>query len=65
MEMGVLAGAEQTLATHRPALAIEVDNKNFDAFWAWADAHAYHVVSAVKMYPSNVNYLCVPRGPRG
>lgn len=64
MEMGVLAGAEGLIARHRPSIAIEVDNENLGAFWTWADKHDYHVMNAVKMYPRNINYLCVPRGPR-
>ena len=62
MELGVLAGAEQLLAEHRPALAIEVDDENQDPFWDWAEQHRYHVVHAVKMYRRNINYVCIPRG---
>lgn len=62
MELGVLAGAAGLVAEHRPALAIEVDDENADAFWDWADRTRYHVVHAVKMYRRNINYVCIPRG---
>lgn len=62
MELAVLEGAEQLVAEHRPALAVEVDDENADAFWDWADRTRYHVVHAVKMYRRNINYVCVPRG---
>lgn len=62
MELDVLDGAAETIARHRPALGIEVDNENVRRFWDWAEAHRYHVVRAVRDYPANVNYVCVPKG---
>jgi FkbM family methyltransferase len=64
MEMDVLDGASELIAEHRPAVGIEVDNENAGAFWDWADTQRYEVVHALRMYPRNVNYVCVPRGPR-
>lgn len=62
MEMDVLAGASEVIARHRPALGIEVDNENLSRFWEWAEANRYHVIRAVKDYPANINYVCVPKG---
>lgn len=61
MELQVLDGAEALVAEHRPGLAVEVRTKHLAAFWAWVEAHDYHVVRAHKMYADNVNYVCVPR----
>lgn len=62
MELDVLEGAAETIARHRPALGIEVDNENIGRFWDWAEEHRYHVVRAVRDYPANINYVCVPKG---
>lgn len=62
MEMAVLAGAEATIAAHRPGLGIEVDDSNAAPFWEWVNHHGYLVVRKRKMYSANANYVCIPMG---
>lgn len=61
MEIDVLRGAAELLRRAKPALAIEVDNKNIGHFWKWADVAQYHVVNAFKAHRPNVNYVCISK----
>lgn len=57
MEIDVLAGLEQTVATHRPVMLVEVDNRNEAAFLDWVGAHDYSVAQIFIRYKTNKNYL--------
>lgn len=61
MEIDVLQGAADLFRRARPALAIEVDNKNIGHFWKWADAAQYHVINAFKAHRPNINYVCISK----
>ncbi|MBV7380302.1 FkbM family methyltransferase [Maritimibacter dapengensis] len=60
MEMKVLDGLEQTIATHRPLLLVEVDNENEQAFFDWVGAHGYKLEQTVQRYRLNKNHLLLP-----
>jgi FkbM family methyltransferase len=57
MEMRVLRGLARTIERHRPALFVEVDTANDDAFQAWCLANRYRVEARTKRYRANANYL--------
>ncbi len=61
MEMQVLAGLAGTIATRQPAMFIEVDNENADAFARWLVENSYVVRAKHKRHKLNENYLIVPR----
>jgi len=59
MEMAVLGGLRETLATWKPRIFIEVDNVNADAFAAWLRSSGYKAVDSFQRYAANVNYMLV------
>lgn len=61
MELDVLDGLSGTLATARPKLFAEVDNRNREAFDTWVGANGYVQVEAFKRYPANENLLLVAK----
>lgn len=61
MEMQVLAGLADTIATHRPTIFIEVDAENRPALDAWLAAHRYVAKAAHRRYRRSENLLIVPR----
>lgn len=61
MEMGVLAGLEQTLARARPVLLVEVHDANHDAFRHWLAGSGYRVEREMR-YDLYRNFLLVPQG---
>jgi len=60
MEMEVLGGLAGTIATRRPAIFIEVHNRNAREFRAWAAAQGYRITETFRRYPSNENFMAVP-----
>ncbi len=62
MEMRVLAGLEQTIATQRPALFVEVDAENDVAFHAWCSEAGYAVTFEARHQQANINYFAQPIG---
>ncbi|WP_043365788.1 FkbM family methyltransferase [Belnapia sp. F-4-1] len=60
MEMQVLAGLQQTIATWRPAIFIEIENRNAEAFQAWAGRQGYRIERRFRRYEVNENYLVLP-----
>ncbi len=64
MEMQVLAGFEAVIAAERPALFVEVDAANADAFARWCAAHGYGAVFAARHQQANVNHFVKPIGER-
>lgn len=65
MEMAALAGLEETISKHRPALCIEVDNVNAEAFADWAESHDYDISHTIERYRANKNHLLRPRETAG
>ncbi|MEY4982561.1 MAG: hypothetical protein RIR62_827 [Pseudomonadota bacterium] len=61
MEMQVLAGLADTIATHRPTIFVEVDADNRAAFTDWMTAHRYVAKANFRRYRRNENFLIVPR----
>ncbi|MEO0678151.1 MAG: FkbM family methyltransferase [Pseudomonadota bacterium] len=59
MEMAVLAGLETTIARDRPAMFIESDDDEREAFLAWLEAHAYVILDTYKRYKVGENFLLV------
>lgn len=60
MEMKVLAGLRETIARHRPAIFIEIDDVNTEAFEAFRDEIGYRTELTHRRYPWSVNYLILP-----
>jgi len=60
MEIDVLKGFAQTVATHRPSVFVEVDNTNRAEFDAWVAENTYVVTERFKRYRSNENFMIVP-----
>ena len=60
MEMKVLAGLRETIARHRPAIFIEIDVVNTEAFEAFRDEIGYRTELTHQRYPWSVNYLILP-----
>lgn len=60
MEMQVLAGLQQTIATWRPPVFIEIENRNAEAFQAWTARQGYRIERRFRRYEVNENYLILP-----
>lgn len=60
MEMDVLSGLEATVATHKPTIMVEVDDKNAEAFSDWATDRGYKIQRRFRHYKTNENYFIVP-----
>lgn len=60
MELQVLNGLSQTLATHKPKIFIEVNNENRDGFFAWVKANGYRVGAEFRRYRLSENFLLLP-----
>ena len=41
--------------------ALNVDNRNADAFFAWVEANGYHVAERIRNYAVNENFMIVPQ----
>lgn len=61
VEMQTLKGLENSLATNRPIMFIEVDTVNIEIFNHWVDIHNYEVVKKYKRYEANENFLLRPK----
>lgn len=59
MEMQALAGLSETIARNRPAIFIEVDIENLEAFHLWVAANRYQVLDTFKRYRANENFMLV------
>ena len=62
MEMRVLDGLTNTIASQRPALFVEVDAENDAAFQAWCAKAGYAVTFEARHQQANVNYFVQPVG---
>ncbi len=61
LEIQVLDGLRDTVASQRPNIFIEIDNRNADAFFAWVEANGYHVAERIRNYAVNENFMIVPQ----
>lgn len=61
MEMQVLRSLANTVARSAPRIFIEVDQQNYDAFFAWVAKNGYTSVARYKRYKPNENHLLVHR----
>lgn len=61
MEMGVLSGAEGVIERSRPAIFIEIANRNTAAFSAWLERARYEV-KRVFTDKGHANYFVAPKG---
>lgn len=61
MELGVLSGLSETIATSRPTIFIEVDRENYEGFFGWCSVNGYVIKERFKRYPVNENFLVVPK----
>lgn len=57
MELQVLGGLAETIQRCRPALFVEVDEKNRAEFLAWIEANDYEVSATFRRYSANENFL--------
>jgi FkbM family methyltransferase len=60
MEMAVLKGLEQTIARNRPALYVEVDDRNAEDFRQWLGANRYRLSKSFRYYETNENFMVMP-----
>ena len=60
MEIGALEGLQATIERCRPAMFIEVDNENADAFQDLMKRHKYTVHIAFRKKRANQNFLLLP-----
>ncbi|MCW3848453.1 FkbM family methyltransferase [Sphingomonas sp. LB-2] len=63
LEMQVLAGLRATIAAHRPAIFVEVEDRNIPAFEAFCREIGYRTEKTYKRYAVNTNFLMVPDKP--
>jgi FkbM family methyltransferase len=61
MELRVLAGLDATITQWRPAMFIEVENGNAEAFREWLKLHNYVTERTYRRYDANENYMVIPR----
>jgi hypothetical protein len=61
MEISVLRGLDQTIASNRPTLFIEVDHVNRPDFDAWVATHDYVIHGHTKPSDKNQNFITGPR----
>jgi FkbM family methyltransferase len=59
-ELEVLDGLRSTIARCRPALFVEVENENIDAFRSFCDSSDYQISDEFRRYPEATNFLAVP-----
>lgn len=59
-ELAVLRGLELTIAAHRPAMFVEVQNENVNAFAEWVAAHRYRAAERIRRYQSCENFMLLP-----
>lgn len=70
MEMKVLAGLAKTIKDRRPAIFIEVDKANDQAFHDWCAENEYSEIFRQQRYAANINYFvtsneCTTTNQRG
>lgn len=61
MEIAALMGAQSLIRTHRPAIAVEVNEKNEVAFWKWVEEANYEVINMFHESRRVRNYIMIPR----
>jgi FkbM family methyltransferase len=60
MELNVLRGLSGIIASQRPILFVEVDNRNLAGFLEWMSQNQYRAVERFRRYHANENFLAVP-----
>jgi FkbM family methyltransferase len=60
LEMQVLAGLRETIMRHRPAIFVEVEDRNIPAFEALCTELGYRTEKTYKRYAVNTNFLVLP-----
>ena len=61
MELEVLRGLEQTIASCEPKIFVEVGNANLEPFHEWVQKHAYRIVGRYNRYGDQENFMILPR----
>jgi len=61
LELKVLRGLPSTIARNKPAIFVEVENRNLDNFLAFVQELNYRIEWRYRRYPWNENYLILPR----
>ena len=61
MEIDVLSGLKAVISRCRPALLVEVDRDNDDAFHALVEDLGYVIADTLQRYNRNKNYVITPR----
>ncbi len=59
MEIAVLKGMQNIIDNFHPRIFIEVDNNNITAFSEWLEKNSYTIISRIRRYPVNENFLIV------
>lgn len=59
-ELDVLRGLSRTIAEHRPAILIEVDDANVEGLEVWANEYRYGPAWRFRRYVQNSNFLLLP-----
>ncbi|HVE20685.1 MAG TPA: FkbM family methyltransferase [Acidocella sp.] len=60
MEVRALHGLEETIARWRPAMFIEVDERNAGDFDSWVQRNGYISAQRFRRYTENENHMIVP-----
>jgi FkbM family methyltransferase len=63
-EIKVLDGFARTIQRQRPAIFVEVDNLNMEAFESLISLHDYEIVFSSRRYSFNENFLIIPKSQR-
>ena len=58
-ELMALAGAADLIRTHKPAIAIEIIERNESNFWSWVKQNRYHVINMFQDTQGVRNYIMV------
>ncbi len=60
LELRVLSGLTETIGRCRPAMFVEVDDRNIPAFAQFCTGLRYRTATTFKRYPGNTNFLVTP-----
>ena len=61
LALEVLSGLELTIARNRPAMFIELDDKDSCSFETWLEEANYRIVGCLVRYETQTNYIVIPQ----
>lgn len=60
MELVVMNGLSETIRRHRPAMFVEVEDRNVDGFLQMMGTFGYEIAKRYRRYNDNENFLALP-----